>query len=389
MAQKRALEQHIAVFGESGSGKTVLLSSFYGATQEPEFMKNSLFHVVAEDIGQGARLRRNFLGMKNSSQAPAQTRFASVPYAFSVKPRTTGGKKKRTNAQDLRLVWHDYPGEWFEASIDGPEEAKRRVDTFRALLESNVALLLVDGQKLLDHAGEEERYLKSLLGNFRGGLESLRHELLVDGKRLVVFPRVWVVALSKSDLMPELDVFEFRDLLIEKVGDEMDELRRVIASLIEAPEALSVGEDFVLLSAAHFDPGNINVSERVGVDLILPIAATLHLERHLAWARAKQTTAKVAERLIRGLGAFAKALGGIAALLARLRPKSKTMIAIVGLLAQFADDIEDLVHAGGDKLRKIHDAARENGDLLKAMLAGFRIDLENGERDDVLLRAPR
>ena len=33
------LEQHIAVFGESGSGKTVLVSSFYGATQEPEFLE--------------------------------------------------------------------------------------------------------------------------------------------------------------------------------------------------------------------------------------------------------------------------------------------------------------------------------------------------------------
>jgi ABC-type lipoprotein export system ATPase subunit len=33
MQLKRALEQHIAVFGESGSGKTVMLSSFYGATQ--------------------------------------------------------------------------------------------------------------------------------------------------------------------------------------------------------------------------------------------------------------------------------------------------------------------------------------------------------------------
>jgi hypothetical protein len=31
------------------------------------------------------------------------------------------------------------------------------------LLRSDVAILLVDGQKLLDNAGEEERYLKSLL----------------------------------------------------------------------------------------------------------------------------------------------------------------------------------------------------------------------------------
>ncbi len=34
--KKSALEQHIAVFGESGSGKTVLVSSFYGAAQDLE-----------------------------------------------------------------------------------------------------------------------------------------------------------------------------------------------------------------------------------------------------------------------------------------------------------------------------------------------------------------
>lgn len=55
MRVSRALEQQIAVFGESGSGKTVLLSSFYGETQEPQYLQKSLFHVVADDIGQGAQ----------------------------------------------------------------------------------------------------------------------------------------------------------------------------------------------------------------------------------------------------------------------------------------------------------------------------------------------
>ena len=54
----------------------------------------------------------------------------------------------------------------------------RRVDTFRSLLRSDVALLLVDGQKLLDNKGEEERYLKSLLTNFRQGLLRLKDDLL-------------------------------------------------------------------------------------------------------------------------------------------------------------------------------------------------------------------
>ena len=40
--RKRTLEQHIAVFGQSGSGKTVLVSSFYGGTQEPQFLDASI-----------------------------------------------------------------------------------------------------------------------------------------------------------------------------------------------------------------------------------------------------------------------------------------------------------------------------------------------------------
>ena len=194
----------------------------------------------------------------------------------------------------LRLVWHDYPGEWFEQDVSGPEEAQRRVDTFRSLLGSDVALLLVDGQRLLDNAGEEERYLKSLLANFRNGLLSLKDDLLEDGKPLVEFPRIWIMALSKADLLPDLDVFEFRDLVIEKACDDIDELRKVLAGLVEASDALSVGEDFVLLSSAKFEPGKIEVTERIGLDLILPMAAMLPFERHVRWARGDAAPGKVA-----------------------------------------------------------------------------------------------
>ena len=51
MGSGGTLQQEIAVFGESGSGKTVLLSSFYGAAQEPQFVRKSLFRVVADDFG--------------------------------------------------------------------------------------------------------------------------------------------------------------------------------------------------------------------------------------------------------------------------------------------------------------------------------------------------
>src|SRR3954452_316337 len=65
----RVREQHVAVFGEAGSGKTVLVSSFFGRTQEGSFT-NDLWDLVADDGGQGTRLYRNFLGMRDQATTP-------------------------------------------------------------------------------------------------------------------------------------------------------------------------------------------------------------------------------------------------------------------------------------------------------------------------------
>ncbi len=385
MQLSRALEQHIAVFGESGSGKTVLVSSFYGATQEAQYLQKSLFRVVADDIGQGARLHRNYLGMRDSARLPDATRLSATSYSFSVKLKDAGDAKtmKRRPFDALRLVWHDYPGEWFEQDVSGPEEAQRRVDTFRSLLGSDVALLLVDGQRLLDNAGEEERYLKSLLGNFRNGLLSLKDDLLEGGEPLVEFPRIWIMALSKSDLLPETDVFRFRDLLIEKACDEIDELRGVLAGLVEAGDALSVGEDFMLLSSAKFEADRIEVTERVGLELILPLAAMLPFERHVRWAQLKQTPGKVAENLLSGAGTLAAGLLGGRA---KLPGPLGLVQSLAGLLLS-KEMLDDAARLAGDKLKEINAAALAKHDYLAATLTRFRMDLDRGEEERILLRS--
>lgn len=382
MELNRALEQHIAVFGESGSGKTVMLSSFYGATQEPQYLQKSLFHVLPGDIGQGNRLHRNYLGMRNSARLPPPDRFAATSYSFSLKFKD-GSDGNGLNARPfdaLRLVWHDYPGEWFEEDVSGPEEAQRRIDTFKALLGSDVALLLVDGQRLLDNVGEEERYLKSLFGNFRNGLLTLKDDLLEDGKPLVDFPRIWIIALSKSDLLPELNVFKFRDLLIEKASDDIDELRKVIAGFVEASNALSVGEDFVLFSSAKFDTDKIEVAERIGLDLVLPLAAVLPFERHARWAEAMHLPGKLAENLLRGAGSLA------ASLLGRAR-----MSGPLGLLLNFVgpDVVQEAANMAEDKLKDINAQAMAKRDFITATLTGFRMDLVKGEEAETLLRSRR
>lgn len=138
------------------------------------------------------------------------------------------------------------------------------------MLGSDIAFLLIDSQRLQDNADEEERYLKSVFLNFGNGLLSLKDDLLFDGKKLGRFPRIWVIALSKADLLPDMDVVKFRDLVIGKAGRELAELGNVLKEFVEDQEALSLGEDFVLLSSAKFELGKIEVEKRIGIDLILP-----------------------------------------------------------------------------------------------------------------------
>lgn len=392
MKSGRALEQHIAVFGESGSGKTVMVSSFYGAAQEPDYRKKSPFYVVADETGQGNRLQQNYLGMKNSARHPEPTRFAATSYSFSIKLKDLSAAKalKSSTFDALRLVWHDYPGEWFEEDQSSAEETHRRIEAFKALLHSDVALFLVDGQRLLDNSGQEERYLKSLFTNFRNGLLSLWDEAEGQGHRAVVFPRIWVLALSKSDLLPNLDAFSFRDLLLEKVADEIEELRSVIGGLVQGSDALSVGEDFILLSSAQFNPAKIEVTKRVGVDLILPVAAVLPIGRHLRWAEARSNGGKVAEHLLSGVEALVGALGGVGALAIALGARQNKLVVAIGLLlANFGAGVTGLARLGSGKVKQANVVAAAKQESLRATFAGFESDLDKGEAERVLLRSDK
>lgn len=382
MAKK--LTQSIAVFGESGSGKTVLLSSFYGALQEPHAIKKNHFYLSADNASQGNLLGQNFLGMKKSAHLPSATRFQSTSYGFTLKRTTKVADKGKSNTpSELGLVWHDYPGEWFEQEVSGPEEAQRRVDTFRNLLGSDVALVLVDSQRLIDNAGHEERYLKSLLTNFRNGLLSLQHDILKDGEPLVEFPRIWMFALSKSDLLPEWDVYSFKDLLIEKVAQEIVEFRKVVAQFVVSDEALSVGEDYLLLSSAKFEPQKIEVEERVGVDLILPIASVLPFERQLKWSQAKNVSRKVALKLVVGAGAVAAAIAG------KKLPKLAQKGAVVLVVGAGIELIKSVINMAGDKLSKANAEAEDRHDFVASILTQFKMNLEESEEQKILFQSIR
>ncbi|PFG34545.1 TRAFAC clade GTPase domain-containing protein [Sanguibacter antarcticus] len=382
----QVLDQHIAVFGGTGSGKTVLVSSFYGAAQEQSFLKESLFYVIADDTGQGNRLRQNYLGMKNSAKVPDLTRFAAIPYSFMIKLKHASGAKaaKKGKFDALRLVWHDYPGEWFDEEPSSAQEATRRVETFRVLLQSDVAVLLVDGQKLLDSAGEEEKYLKSLLWGVRDGLLRLKDDLLHEGEPLAKFPRIWIIALSKADLHPDLDVHGFQDLVVEKAAGDLTSLHEVLKGLVQTPDALSIGEDFMLLSSARFEPGRIEVAERVGLDLLLPVATMLPLERVVRWGEKFEIPQKLFANLVSNAGSVAHALAG-AKKLASFLTKAPKVGPALGVIALPA--LVTVAQMGEAKLQEINAQARANHDYLTATLAHFRLQLDQGVKDGFLVKS--
>jgi hypothetical protein len=388
----RVREQHIAVFGEAGSGKTVLVSSFFGPTQEGSFT-NGLWDLVADDTGQGHRLYQNYLGMRDDARTPPLTNFKATTYYFTVKCRSGHEKAAKKQPFDaLRLAWHDYPGEWWHESPSSVDEANRRVDTFRSLLRSDVAIVLVDGQSLLDYKGNEEQYLKSLLTSFRQGILQLKDELLADDGRLVEFPRIWILALSKADLFPDWDVYSFRDLLIKHAAEHIDALRGTLQDLVDTPEALSLGEDFMLLSSARFEfspadhePAAIDVTRRVGVDLILPVASLLPLERRVQWSQRMAIPRKVLDSLADGAEALALVLAG-GRLLAL--DKALTKLPKVGPVSKTAGPaIAMAVGLAGSQLKEINAQAREKQDNLTATLTQFKLDLDQGVTDRLLIKS--
>lgn len=221
----------------------------------------------------------------------------------------------------------------------------------------------------------------------------LKDALLGDEDRLVEFPRIWILSLSKADLFPHWDVYSFRDLVVGKAAEDIEKLHETLKDLVDTPEALSVGEDFMLLSSAKFElsstgpePVEIDVTKRVGLDLILPLASLLPLERRVQWHEQMDIPRRVLDTLADGAETLAAVLVGgkllgVDKLVAKL-PK-------VGPLAHKAA-IPVLIAAAKmteSKLKQINAQARDEHDYLTATLTQLKLDLDHGVTDKLLIRS--
>lgn len=385
--------QQIAVFGTARSGKTTLLSAFYGTTQEPNYVLQKPYAVIAENQGEAAQLYHNYTTLRDTGTYPDVTTHLNMnAHAFTVRlrensqqqtvtaPGSLFGKRKKNFPANpasekpfdaMRLVWHDYPGEWLEEPAVNAAEAQHRGEVFRSLLGSQVALLLIDGAKLLQNKGNEAVYLQQLLHTYTSGLLQVRDEVLPDGKPLLEFPRIWIFALTKADLLPDIDVYQFKQLMLNSAASQLTDLRETIESFIQTREALSVGEDFLLLSAAQHNHG---------VEILLPLAAILPFERHAKWAKRLNLPGTFSTVLIQGASVAALALmsGKIKILPAPLR---------WGLSLLGSAGVERGIKHLGTKLKDHSAISKKRAKLLSNALHGFYADLAAAEKARVFLRS--
>lgn len=191
--------------------------------------------------------------------------------------------------------------------------------------------------------------------------------------------------------MPDVEVADLRDMVILNAAHEVDQLRKLLERVVLGREALSVGEDFVLLSSAKFAPGMIEVSQRVGVDLVMPIASVLPLERFVRWAEARNLRGKVAEVLLGHASSVAGVVVVLVGLIGRAAKRRGPIGAVATLISSVVSKemIDEAVTLAGDKLREANANAAAKGDYLRAALTQFGIDLEDGEKRDILLRSRR
>ena len=384
--------QHLAVFGESGSGKTVLLSSFYGHMTEPSTIASSAYRITAKDASQHGSLRQVYLGMRDLNRTPPANRFKKNSFEFEVsvnQPIDPKAKKAPTPKQ-VSLVWHDYPGEWLEETPGTAEEKQRQKDTIATLMGSDVALLLIDPSRLTTDPGTQARYLKSVLGNYRESIQRMRADLVPDGKLLVDFPRIWVLTLSKADLLPDLTASQFADLVTLHAADEVNQLRSDIGQLVKGG-AVALGEDFLRLSSAQFSPDRINTDTTIGLDTIVPLTLLLPISHFARWEQRKILPARKAHQTLvkftkltgkHKLGPKALAGKALANPLLKKFPGMKHANSI----AKLAAFLSAAALLGSDQLKRLEENAKAKHEYLQAALLNFEATLAQAEEQDVLAR---
>lgn len=354
---EQPLELNIAFFGARGAGKTCLVSSFYGYQQSADFMQSKGYGLCAGTCEVDTALTQHFKGISDGRWPLSSSSFKAYAFDFVVTELSHLPPVARVN-------WLDYPGDWWHQTLD-PSTSRQEAEEFARVLKCDVAFLLVDGAR---YAQEGARYLQALIPLMKRQFERHRqimvqHDLPVDS-----YPRRWILALAKADLMaPDYGAREFHDEIERHARAERDQLARAIHQLQgmknDRPEVLF---DYMVLSALP-RPQRAGRSVPFGMELITPVALFETLEA--AVERAKKDDPVIWMWLSRVFGALLKEL-----------PRNKQHLP--PQLHPIVDLVEKLklwenVEQHGEQLEKERQQAIAKQDVLKATYLSMLAELKD------------
>lgn len=259
---------HIAVFGDTGSGKTILLSTFYAHQNDNIFEENNHYKLLATDQAQDHKLIHNYYGLEKEHKLPEQTNKNYEEFKFQV-------NVKGINKTGAKITWYDYPGEWWRNNPSTNEEIKRRKELFQKLVNCDVALLLVDGYELKE-SQNKSACISALFRQFTNEIQ--RQFLMSETENNIKIPKTWIICLTKSDLLDNYTCNDFKKDVHGCAATEY--LRQKLQEISSDKDEISLGDYFLKLSAAKIDIDGLveSVGNPIGIDLIAPIAIKIPLE---------------------------------------------------------------------------------------------------------------
>lgn len=349
------LELNMAFFGAPGAGKTCLVSSFYGYQQTAGFKTERGYGLAASDAKVDTALTHHFNQITSGAWPRSSRVFHNYSFDFVVHP---------LDSSVAKVNWYDYPGEWWEKTLD-PSEAARDAEDFARVLQCDVAFLVIDGQRYTEDGA---KYLRTLLPLMKRQFQRHRSLMESNGKPLDRYPRRWVLTLSKSDLMP--DGFTARDLheaITREAAAERDDLARTLLQMVGRPD--DEAETFfttLLLSSLPRQGADAEDRQPFGMELIAPIALAETVEEAIRLAKPGGTgpliwIASLFSRLLKLLPNFKN----------RLPPRLQQIVTVLERVRAW-----EWVDQGVEKLEVARSAAIARKDNLEATYLSMLAELK-------------
>lgn len=340
-------EIRIALFGQSGSGKTTFLASYYGNQQRNSFEENKGYTLEADDISDGNQLLSRYYQMEDGKFPQGTDKFSEYKFNFKI----TG-----INRTGMNIVWYDYPGGWWERTPMDPSEAQARSSALNKIMGSQIGIILIDGQK----------YLKDGLPYVRALLDGLKNEIRrisssPENAGVGSLPTQWFIAISKADLLSKETTAETICKSILKGA--ADQLQGVAKSV----NSKSFGHQFLLVSSAAADGSKvIDVHRFIGLQLIAPLSLLSILSEFVE----KADNGKIYGALENIL----KAVSGIVDIIDKLDdmlpPKYQILTGILRALS-----LKEGLGKGTQYFKEKQSEAAKRGRLLDAIAAAMQAEL--------------